>query len=87
MYSRKQAEGENLPPILGALIEHIKHAHYMAMTYRRNLQNLQNLPSPEDYGWKFDSIRGIYEPVMTRISPAPAAVIKLVKCNLYRGVS
>ena len=60
LYSRKQAEGENLPPTMGALTEHIKRAHYMAMIYKRNLQSMQNLPSPEGYGWKFDDDHGVY---------------------------
>ena len=85
LYSRKQAEGENLPPTMGALLEHIKRAHYMAMVYVRNLISVQDLPSPESYGWKFNQDRGIYEPVMTLVSPAPAAIFDLVKCNCKKG--
>jgi hypothetical protein len=85
LYSRKQAEGENLPPTMGALMEHIKRAHYLAMVYRRNLVSIQDLPSPDHYGWKFNVDRGVYEPVMTLIPPAPSALINLVKCNCKKG--
>ena len=87
LYSRKQAEGENLPPSMGALIEHIKRAHYMAMVYKRNLVCIQDLPRPESYGWKFIDDRGIFEPIMTLLSPAPTAIIDLVKCNCKKGCS
>ena len=85
LYSHKQAEGENLPPTLGAFIEHIKRAHYMALIWNRNLCSFQRLPSPEGYGWKYDEQTRMYEPIMTQIPPAPIAVIDLVKCNCEKG--
>ena len=87
LYSRKQAEGENLPPTMGALTEHIKRAHYMALIFKRNLQSIQDLPSPDLYGWRYDEDRGVYEPIMTLILPAPSAIINLVKCNCKKGCS
>ena len=85
LYSRKQAQGENLPPTMGALLEHFKRAHYTAMVYMRNLISVQDLPLPENYGWKYNSDLGIYEPVLTQVSPAPAAIVDLVKCNCKQG--
>ena len=77
-YSRKQAEGENLRPTLDALRKHFKRAHYIAMIYARNFRNIHNLPSTEEYGWKYDSINEFYEPDMMRNLPAPIAVINFV---------
>ena len=87
LYSRNQAEGENLPPTKGALLEHIKRSHFVSLIYKRNLVSIQNLPRPEDYGWTFNEILGIYEPVMTLSLPAPAAIMELVKCNCKKGCS
>ena len=85
MYSRKQCEGENHPPSFGALLEHIKRAHFISMVYSRNLINMQQLPSPEHYGWKYNDVKEIYEPVMTSNLPAPLSVIDLVKCDCKKG--
>ena len=84
MYSRKQYEGENLPSFR-ALLEHIKRAHFISMVYSRNLINMQQLPSPEHYGWKYNDVKEIYEPVMTSNLPAPLSVIDLVKCDCKKG--
>ena len=78
-YSRKQAKGENLPPTLAALRQHIYRAHYMAMVWRRNMVGFQHMPPPESYGWIKEQDR--YEPVLTLNCPAPKAVINLMKCN------
>ena len=83
MYSRKQ--GENLPPSFGALLEHIKRAHFVSMVYSRNLIDMQQLPSPEHYGWKYNDVKEIYEPMMTSNLPAPLSVIDLVKCDCKKG--
>ena len=85
LYSRKQAEGENLPPTVGALQEHVKRAHYLAMVYNRSLMSIQDLPPPDKYGWRFCEARYVYEPIMTQVPSAPSALINLVKCNCKKG--
>ena len=51
----------------------------MAMIWCRNMVNYQRLPSPAYYGWKNDV--GFLTLIMTLNSPAPRAVIDLVKCG------
>ena len=80
-YSRKQAQGENLPPTSAAFRQHVYRAHYTAMVWHRNTVHQQNLPAPDDYGWKKEG--DIY--VLTMNSPAPQAVINLVRCNCKKG--
>ena len=38
-----------------------------------------DIPSPENYGWEKSD--NIWFPVMTRLLPAPEAIIQLVKCG------
>ena len=61
LYSRKQAEGGNLPPTKSSANQHINRAHFMAMIWRRNMVNHRRLPSPEYYRWKNEG--GFYTPL------------------------
>ncbi|CAH3043013.1 unnamed protein product [Porites lobata] len=79
LFRRKQAESERLPPTQAALREAIKRAHYQAMIWANDKVANPDLPSPENYGWKKDKDKWI--PVMTRLQPAPDAVLYLVKCG------
>jgi len=40
-----------------------------------------NLPSPTSYGWDEESNQLQYVPKVSDLSPAPAAVVELVKCS------
>ena len=53
------------------------------MVWRRNMVGCQQMPPPENYGWKKEGDG--YAPVLTLNSPAPKAVINLVKCNCKKG--
>ena len=57
------------------------------MELKRNLLSIQDLPSPDSYGWRYDEDRDIYEPIMTLMPPAPKAIVSLVKCNCKKGCS
>lgn len=66
---------------------HFKQAHYMAMIYAQNFHNIQNLSSPEECGWKYDSTNKCYKPVMIQNLSASIAVINFVKCSWQKECS
>ena len=74
---------ESLPPTLSALKKHIYRVNYMAMVWRRNIIHFQKMPSPVNYGWKYEGCA--YHPIMTLKLPAPKSIINLVKCNCRKG--
>ena len=76
-YPRKQAQGENLPPNSGAYSQHVYRATYTAMVWHRNTVEQRGLPTPDYYCGKKEG--DMYVSVMTMNSPAPKAVINLVR--------
>ena len=38
-----------------------------------------DIPSPEEYGWNL--VNGTFQRLMTKLPPAPSALIELVKCG------
>ena len=49
------------------------------MVWKKDTEPNHVLPSPSDYGWAMENAEWV--PVMTTLSPAPEAVIELVKCG------
>ena len=43
----------------------------------------QQLPSPETFGWRLDGDKWV--PVMTTLTPAPDAVVQLVRCGCTKS--
>ena len=48
------------------------------MVWNKDTEPNPVLPSPSDYGWAMENAEWV--PVMTTLSPAPEAVIELVRC-------
>ena len=57
-------------------------AHYQAMVWNNDKEVNPELPSPQDYVWMMEDNEWL--PVMTRLAPAPKAVIHLVKCGCVK---
>ena len=79
---------DSIPPTSAALFKHVLRAAYIAGYYwAQALVALQNLPSPEDWGWKL--VNGVYIPDWTDLPEATVALRELVKCecqnNTCRG--
>ena len=54
--------------------------------FKKSLVSKQNLPSPERYGWEFNSTS--LDPIMTdNLPPAPLALGQLSNCNCKGGCS
>ena len=49
------------------------------MVWNKDTEPNPVLPSPSDYGWAMENAEWV--PVMTTLSPAPEAVMELVKCG------
>ena len=82
MFKKSFAEAEKLPPTKGALIQHIKRAHYQALVWYNDEIANPKLPNAIDYGWKIEN--NLYTPVVTLLPPAPKAVLELVRCNCVK---
>ena len=79
LFRKKQAESDRLPPTQAALHQAILRAHFQLMVWNKDTEPNHVLPSPSDYGWAMENAEWV--PVMTTLSPAPEAVIELVKCG------
>jgi hypothetical protein len=84
LYSNRAAEGERLPPTAGSLALHIQRAHYIAMMWKKAAESQPSLPSPTEYGWKFETATSRFTPVLCLNPPAPEAVMNLIKCGCKR---
>ena len=79
LFKKRQAESDRLPPTKAALHQAILRAHYQLMIWNNDCVPNPVLPSPRGYGWTMENDEWI--PVMTTLSPAPEAIIQLVKCR------
>ena len=71
IFKKSCAESEKLPPTKGALVEHIKRAHYQAMVWYHDNVAKPDIPEPSDYGWTVANSQFI--PVITYLPAAPKA--------------
>ncbi|CAG9761624.1 unnamed protein product [Ceutorhynchus assimilis] len=83
LFSTKNQEGENLPPTVDALNQHILRANYIAAVWRCASESKQNLPEVRFSGWHQNN--EYLEPVPMLSPPAPKAIIKLIKCGCKKG--
>ncbi|KAG1692276.1 Glutamate receptor ionotropic, kainate 4 [Nymphon striatum] len=68
-----------LPLIFGAWLEHIKRAHCQAAIWEQDLVLNPVVPDPTKLGWTKQDDRLV--PELSKIAPAPAAVVELVRCS------
>jgi hypothetical protein len=64
---------------MSALKYKIFRSHIVARTLKRSHLPLQDLPSPQNYGWELNNTS--LEPMMTDNLPAPLALIELIACG------
>ncbi|KAG1655135.1 Glutathione hydrolase 1 proenzyme [Nymphon striatum] len=70
-----------LPPTFGAWLEHIKRAHCQAAIWEQDLVLNPVVPDPTKLGWTKQDDRLV--PELSKIAPAPAAVVELVAISDY----
>ena len=74
---------DNIPPTKAALEQHLKRAVFQGVFVWGNFGKLQNLPSPEEWGWeKVD--RG-YSPVWSTLPDVWKSVQELISCTCKKG--
>ena len=57
MFARKQHRYDTIPPTSAALSEHTKRAAYQGgHVWVLSLDFSQDIPSPEDWGWKIGTV-------------------------------
>ena len=54
LFSKRQADGENLPPTQESLKQVIYRAHFQALIWQNDIVPNPDIPSPENYGWKLE---------------------------------
>ena len=80
-FRKKQAQSERLPPTKEVLRQAIIRANFQALVWPLDIE--QQLPSPETFGWKLDGDKWV--PMMTKLPPAPDAVVELVRCECTKS--
>ena len=83
LFCQKQKQNEGLPPTSDSLLQHIKRANYQAYIWRKALEQQQDLPSPNDHGWKTED--GVLQPVLMTKDPAPRALLELSFCHCKKS--
>ena len=78
LFCQKQKQNEGLPPTSDSLLQNIKRANYQAYIWRNALEQKQDLPSPNDHGWKTED--GVLQPILMTKDPAPCALLELPFC-------
>jgi len=68
-----------LPPTFGAWAEHVKRAHWQSAIWEQDLCLHPVVPDPTKLGWAKENER--FMPVLSKVAPAPAAVVELVRCS------
>lgn len=78
LFCQKNKKSEDLPPTSESLCHHLKRANYQVHIWKKALTSVQNLPSPEGYGWKIED--GQLLPILMTKQPAPKEITELVTC-------
>ena len=79
LFCQRNLKSEDLPPTSECLSHHIKRANFQAFVWNRALVPLQNIPSPDEHGWKLEN--GKLFPVLMTRSPAPEGMTELTTCR------
>ena len=83
LFRTQQREGEMLPPTRGAFLPHVMRVNYVTMRDKSYISACPTLLPIDKCGWYFEN--DILMPVQSFLSPAPKAVIELVKCTCAKG--
>ena len=82
LYFSRSQNIETIPPTKNALLLHTKRSLYQSGIWSRCLEPQQNLPSPEDYGWKDSNRTPVkWEPLWMTQSEASKECREFVKCG------
>ena len=85
LFSKNQTESNKLPPTRQTFQQMMMRANVTAMQWKSSHSQHPNLPHPNNYGWKWDLNREIFDPVITANPPAPESIIELTACGCKTG--
>ena len=83
LFCQKNKKSEELPPTSDSLALHIKRANFQTCIWKRALEAMQNLPSPEGHGWKV--VENSLVPVLLTKEQAPKSIIELTACRCKKS--
>ena len=82
-FSKFQSDAPQLPSMMSALKYKIFWSHFVCIVLKHAHLPIQNLPSPEGYGWELNG--NSLGPIMTDDLPAPIGLIELSVRNCKSG--
>ena len=59
----------------------IQTAHFITLQWKPSHNASTNLPDPCDFGWKWDDVYKVYQPILTTNLPAPESIIELARAS------
>ena len=85
LFSKKNAEVENLPPCRATLVPLIQRSNYLRQMHNSNHQTHPELPPLTENGWTKEEDGNVLCPVHCLFPPAPRAILELIKCGCKAG--
>lgn len=79
IFCQKKPNSEALPPTSDSLRQHINRANYQTHIWRKSLDALLELPSPEGRGWQKEDDE--LTPKLMSKDPAPTSLLDLTTCT------
>ena len=80
IFSRFQAESQNMPPTRGTLVEHMLSAHVQLIVWTMAGVAKPSLPSHVQYACWTEYAVGL-SLLVTKLDPAPVSMVELVRCS------
>ena len=80
-----QSESNRLPPTHKAFRQMLMHTHLTALQWESSHLRSSGLPDPNEYGWKWDETKEIFEPVMATNPSVPDSIMELISCGCKTG--
>ena len=79
LFCKKNKSLENLPPTQDALLQHARRAVFQTNIWTSSLQNIQDIPTPEDWGWRKQE--NSWKPIWMTLPEAASACNELIRCG------
>ena len=85
LFSIHQSESNRLSPTHKVFRQMLMRAHFTALQWKSSHLPSPKLPDPNEYGWKWDETKEIFESVMPTNLPAPDSITELISCGCTTG--
>ena len=85
LFSKNQTESNKLSPTRKPFQQMMMRAHFPPMQWKSSQLQHPNFSDPNNYGWKRDLNRKIFDPLKTTNPPAPESIIEFTACGCKTG--